>query len=215
MNGKILGDTKYQSTNNKNKIKHLEQILREEIKNEFKNNKNIYIYDKILVKYNIIEIFVILLSNSSYNKREIDITFLIIIKEDYPRTAPLVFCLTEFNKNLDIFDSRNIQKNLIPNWANNIKLSDLIKNIPVLIENIDYQITNKLLPDIGEYYINSFHYDLNDFFLNVNNKFFRTKIIKNYNIYEDFHDMFLIITKTNLIFLKSCYEDKKNICKIK
>ena len=215
MNGKILGDTKYQSTNNKNKIKHLEQILREEIKNEFKNNKNIYIYDKILVKYNIIEIFVILLSNSSYNKREIDITFLIIIKEDYPRNAPLVFCLTEFNKNLDIFDSRNIQKNLIPNWANNIKLSDLIKNIPVLIENIDYQITNKLLPDLGEYYINSFHYDLNDFFLNVNNKFFRTKIIKNYNIYEDFHDMYLIITKTNLIFLKSCYEDKKNICKIK
>ena len=215
MNGKILGDTKYQSTNNKNKIKHLEQILREEIKNEFKNNKNIYIYDKILIKYNIIEIFVILLSNSSYNKREIDITFLIIIKEDYPRNAPLVFCLTEFNKNLDIFDSRNIQKNLIPNWANNIKLSDLIKNIPVLIDNIDYQITNKLLPDVGEYYINSFHYDLNDFFLNVNNKFFRTKIIKNYNIYEDFHDMYLIITKTNLIFLKSCYEDKKNICKIK
>ena len=215
MNGKILGDTKYQSDNNKSKIKHLEQILREEIKNEFKNNKNIYIYDKILVKYNIIEIFVILLSNSSYNKREIDITFLIIIKEDYPRNAPLVFCLTEFNKNLDIFDSRNIQKNLIPNWANNIKLSDLIKNIPVLIENIDYQITNKLLPDLGEYYINSFHYDLNDFFLNVNNKFFRTKIIKNYNIYEDFHDMYLIITKTNLIFLKSCYEDKKNICKIK
>ena len=215
MNGKILGDTKYQSANNKSKIKHLEQILREEIKNEFKNNKNIYIYDKILVKYNIIEIFVILLSNSSYNKREIDITFLIIIKEDYPRNAPLVFCLTEFNKNLDIFDSRNIQKNLIPNWANNIKLSDLIKNIPVLIENIDYQITNKLLPDLGEYYINSFHYDLNDFFLNVNNKFFRTKIIKNYNIYEDFHDMYLIITKTNLIFLKSCYEDKKNICKIK
>ena len=43
MNGKILGDTKYQSTNNKNKIKHLEQILREEIKNEFKNNKYIYL----------------------------------------------------------------------------------------------------------------------------------------------------------------------------
>ena len=172
MNEKIqnqnLDYKKYQSSD-KNRIKHIEQIIREEIKNEFKNNKNIYIYDKILVKYNIIEIFVILLSNSSYNKREIDITFLIIIKEDYPRNAPLVFCLTEFNKNLDIFDSRNIQKNLIPNWANNIKLSDLIKNIPVLIENIDYQITNKLLPDLGEYYINSFHSDLNDFLLYINN----------------------------------------------
>ena len=214
MNGKILADKKYQSSN-KNKIKHIEQILREELKNEFKNDKNIYIYDKISAKYNIIEIFVILLSNSSYNKREDDISFLIIIKEDYPSNAPLVFCLSEFNKNLDIFDARNIQKNLIPNWTNYTKLTDLIKNISVLIENIDFQITNKLLPDVGEYYLNSLHYDLNDFFLNVNNKFFRTKVIKNYNIYEDFHDMFLIITKSNLIFLKSCYNDKKNICKIK
>ena len=215
MNGKIHKNSKYQSED-KNKIKHIEQIIREEIKNEFKNNKNIYIYDKISVKYSIIEIFVILLKNSDYNKREIDITFLIIIKEDFPINAPLVFCLTEFNKNLDIFDVRNIQKNLIPNWTTYTKLSDLIKNLPILIENIDLQVSHKLLPDIGEYYINSLHYDLNDFFLNVNNKFFRTKVIKNnYSDEEDIYDMYLIITKSNLIFLKSCYEDKKNICKIK
>ena len=60
MNGKIHKNSKYQSED-KNKIKHIEQIIREEIKNEFKNNKNIYIYDKISVKYSIIEIFVILL----------------------------------------------------------------------------------------------------------------------------------------------------------
>ena len=215
MNGKIHKNSKYQSED-KNKIKHIEQIIREEIKNEFKNNKNIYIYDKISVKYSIIEIFVILLKNSDYNKREIDITFLIIIKEDFPINAPLVFCLTEFNKNLDIFDVRNIQKNLIPNWTTYTKLSDLIKNLPTLIENIDSQVSHKLLPDIGEYYINSLHYDLNDFFLNVNNKFFRAKIIKNnYSDEDDIYDMYLIITKSNLIFLKSCYEDKKNICKIK
>ena len=215
MNGKIHKNSKYQSED-KNKIKHKEQIIREEIKNEFKNNKNIYIYDKISVKYSIIEIFVILLKNSDYNKREIDITFLIIIKEDFPINAPLVFCLTEFNKNLDIFDVRNIQKNLIPNWTTYTKLSDLIKNLPTLIENIDSQVSHKLLPDIGEHYINSLHYDLNDFFLNVNNKFFRAKIIKNnYNDEDDIYDMYLIITKSNLIFLKSCYEDKKNICKIK
>ncbi len=215
MNGKIHKNSKYQSED-KNKIKHIEQIIREEIKNEFKNNKNIYIYDKISVKYSIIEIFVILLKNSDYNKREIDITFLIIIKEDFPINAPLVFCLTEFNKNLDIFDVRNIQKNLIPNWTTYTKLSDLIKNLPILIENIDSQVSHKLLPDIGEYYINSLHYDLNDFFLNVNNKFFRAKIIKNnYSDEDDIYDMYLIITKSNLIFLKSCYEDKKNICKIK
>ena len=182
MNGKNNNDQynyneyeKYQ-TGYKIGIKHLEQIIREQIKNDFKNDKNIYIYDKILIKYNIIEIFVILLSNTPYNKRQIDITFLIIIKEDFPKSPPLVFCLTDFNKNFDIFDVRNIQKNLIPNWTNNTKISDLLRNIPVLIENIDYQINNKLLPDIGEYYINSFHYDINDFFLNQNNKFFRTKI---------------------------------------
>ena len=214
MNDKINSYSKYE-TENKKKLKHLEQIIREEIQNEFGNNKNIYIYDKILVKYNIIEIFVILLNNTSYNRRQIDITFLIIIREDYPKNSPLVFCLTEFNKNMDIFDVRNIQKNLILNWTTYCKLSDLIKNIPILIENLDSQVTNKLQPDIGEYYINSLHYDLNDFLLNINNKFFRVKINIISNNNEDVFDMYLIITKSNLIFLKPCYEEKKNICKIR
>ena len=214
MNDKINSYSKYE-TENKKKLKHLEQIIREEIQNEFGNDKNIYIYDKILVKYNIIEIFVILLNNTSYNRRQIDITFLIIIREDYPKNSPLVFCLTEFNKNLDIFDVRNIQKNLILNWTTYCKLSDLIKNIPILIENLDSQVTNKLQPDIGEYYINSLHYDLNDFLLNINNKFFRVKINIISNNNEDIFDMYLIITKSNLIFLKPCYEEKKNICKIR
>ena len=214
MNDKINSYSKYE-TENKKKLKHLEQIIREEIQNEFGNDKNIYIYDKILVKYNIIEIFVILLNNTSYNRRQIDITFLIIIREDYPKNSPLVFCLTEFNKNMDIFDVRNIQKNLILNWTSYCKLSDLIKNIPILIENLDSQVTNKLQPDIGEYYINSLHYDLNDFLLNINNKFFRVKINIISNNNEDVFDMYLIITKSNLIFLKPCYEEKKNICKIR
>ena len=217
MKNQIVDYKKYQ-TGYKTGIKHLGQIIREEIKNEFRNDKNIYIYDKILVKYNIVEIFVILLSNSAYNIRELDLTFLIIIKEDYPRNPPLIFCLTDFIKNLDIFDVRNIQKNLIPNWDDNIKISDLIRNIPIFIKNIDFQITNKLLPDIGEYYINSLHYDLNDFFLNPNNKFFRAKIfIINDEDSDDIKlkDIFLIITKSNLIILKSCYDNKQNICKIK
>ena len=211
---------KYQ-TEYKKGIKHIEHILREEIKNDFKNDKNIYIYDKILLKYNVVEIFVVFLSNTAYNKRQIDITFLIIIKEDYPKSAPLVFCLTDFNKKFDMFDVRNIQKNLISNWDDNIKISDLIRKIPILIENIDYQINNKLLPDIGEYYINSFHYDINDFFLNQNNKFFRAKIftINNYETDNSndikLKDIHLIITKNNLIFLKSCYDNKQNICKIR
>ena len=214
MNVKNFEYTKYQ-TSDKKKINHIEQIIREEIINEFKNDKNIYIYDKISVKYNIIEIFVVLLSNTLYNKRQIDITFLIIIKEDYPHGCPLVFCLTEFNKNLDIFDVRNLQRNLVPNWSTNNKISDLIRNLPILIENIDIQVTYHLLPDIGEYHINSLHYDLNDFFLNVNNKFFRTKIINKNNTNDEVIDIYLIVTNSNLIFLKACYEDKKNICKIK
>ena len=214
MNVKNFEYTKYQTVDKK-KINHIEQIIREEIINEFKTDKNIYIYDKISVKYNIIEIFVVLLSNTLYNKRQIDITFLIIIKEDYPHGCPLVFCLTEFNKNLDIFDVRNLQRNLVPNWSTNNKISDLIRNLPILIENIDIQVTHHLLPDIGEYHINSLHYDLNDFFLNVNNKFFRTKIINKNNTNDEAIDIYLIVTKSNLLFLKACYEDKKNICKIK
>ena len=56
---------KYQSYE-KNRIKYIEQIIRKEIQNDFKNNKNIYIYDKLSKKYNIIEIFIISLIKNEF-----------------------------------------------------------------------------------------------------------------------------------------------------
>ena len=78
------------------------------------------------------------------------------------------------------------------------------------------KINNKLLPNVGEYYIKSVYYDINDFLLNNNNKFFRVKVVtREENDEVEFTDMYIIITKNNLIFLKSVNEAKKNLCQIK
>ena len=213
ISGEIKGITKKEKENNNiNKMLYITEKIKEEINSKFKNESYIHIYDRFSKKSNLLKIFVILLNNTKYNKRDMDITFLIIIKEEYPNLAPLVFCLTEFNKNLDIFDMRNIQKNLIPEWANNYKINDLIETLPSFVDNTDYQIQNKLLPNIGEYYKKSLVYDINDFLLNENNKFFRVKILSKETL---FIQMYIIITKNNLIFLKPENETNKNLCKIK
>ena len=184
---------------------------------KYKNDPNLHIYDRYSKKYNILQIFVILFGSKKYNKRKIDISFLIIIKAEYPVSPPLVFCLTEFNKYFDIFNMRNIQNNLIPEWSNNFSINDLIVKIPSLLDSIDYQVSQKLLPSIGEYLINGMHYDINDFLLNNNNKVFKVKILVNDNSDEnpEFIPMYLIITKSNLIFLKQGHRPYRNLCKIK
>ena len=213
ISGEIKGITKKEKKNNNiNKMLYITKKIKEDINAKFKNESNIHIYDRFSKKSNLLKIFVILLNNTKYNKRGMDISFLIIIKEEYPILAPLVFCLTEFNKNLDIFDMRNIQKNLIPEWTINNNINDLIEILPSFVDNTDYQIQNKLLPNIGEYYKKSLVYDINDFLLNENNKFFRVKILSKETL---FIQMYIIITKNNLIFLKPENETNKNLCKIK
>ena len=213
ISGEIKGITKKEKENNNiNKMLYITEKIKEEINSKFKNESYIHIYDRFSKKSNLLKIFVILLNNTKYNKRDMDITFLIIIKEEYPNLAPLVFCLTEFNKNLDIFDMRNIQKNLIPEWTINNNINDLIEILPSFVDNTDYQIQNKLLPNIGEYYKKSLVYDINDFLLNENNKFFRVKILSKETL---FIQMYIIITKNNLIFFKPENETNKNLCKIK
>ena len=213
ISGEIKGITKKEKKNNNiNKMLYITKKIKEDINAKFKNESNIHIYDRFSKKSNLLKIFVILLNNTKYNKRGMDISFLIIIKEEYPILAPLVFCLTEFNKNLDIFDMRNIQKNLIPEWTINNNINDLIEILPSFVDNTDYQIQNKLLPNIGEYYKKSLVYDINDFLLNENNKFFRVKILSKETL---FIQMYIIITKNNLIFFKPENETNKNLCKIK
>lgn len=222
LSGEIKGMTKEDKNKKEkiriNKMQYMAKKIMEEINLKYKNDPNIHIYDRYSKKYNILQIFVILFGNKKYNKRAIDITFLIIIKEEYPASPPLVFCLTEFNKYFDIFNMRNIQKNLIPEWSNNFTINDLIEKIPSLVNSIDYQVFQKLMPNIGEYFINGMHYDINDFFLNNNNKLFKMKILVNDKSDEEnveFIPMYLIITKNNLIFLKQGHRPHRNLCKIK
>ena len=215
LSGEIKGIKKEKI--NINKMQYITKKIMEGITLKYKKDPNIHIYDRYSKKYNILQIFVILFGNKKYNKRKIDISFLIIIKEEYPVSPPLVFCLTEFNKYFDIFNMRNIQNNLIPEWSNNFSINDLIVKIPSLLDSIDYQVSQKLLPSIGEYLINGMHYDINDFLLNSNNKVFKVKILVNDNSDEnpEFIPMYLIITKTNLIFLKQGHRPHRNLCKIK
>ena len=172
MTGEIKGITKEEKENeNKAKFQYIIKNIKEEINLEFKNKPYIHIYDKFYKKYNILKLFTTPLKNTKYNKKNIDITFLIVVKEDYPNSPPMIYCLTELNQNLDIFDVRNIQKNLIPEWSSHYTINNIIDQLFPFIENFDYQINKKLLPSIGEYYIQSTVYDINDFLLNENINF--------------------------------------------
>ena len=227
LSGEIKGITKEEREREKekekekkkninNKMQYIVKKIKEEIKMQFKNETSLYIYDRFFKRLNILKIFVTLFANTKHNKTKKDITFLIIILEEYPIVSPMVFCLSEFNKNLDIFDMRNILKNIIPEWSDNYTVNDIISKFPSFVENLDYQINNKLLPNVGEYYIKSVYYDINDFLLNSNNKFFRVKIVaKEENNEVEFKDLYAVITKSNLIFLKSIDKTKKNLCQIK
>ena len=221
LSGEIQGISKEEKKKkeiiNNNKMEYIVKNIKEEINLKFKDESDLYIYDRFTKKYNILKIFVILLNDTKFNKRNIDITYLIIVKEEYPICPPLVFCLTQFNKKLDIFDMRNIQKNLIPEWSNNYTINDLIIKLPLFTDNLDYQVSKKLMPIIGEYEINSMCYDLNDFLLNNNNKFFRAFILLNDDKNEkvEFYPIYIIITNHNMIFLKPGHKPTKNLCKIK
>ena len=215
--GEIKGAKKEENNQvNKNKMSYIVQKIKEEINQNFSKEQKIYVYNRFLKKDNILKIFAILLNNTKNNKRDIDITYLIIVNEDYPNTPPFIFCLTVFNNNLDIFDMRNIQKNIIPEWSNENNITDIILRLPSFTDSIDYQISKQLIPYVGEYYLKSKIYDINDFFLNDNNKFFRVKIAsKNINDKIEFIQMYIIITKTNLLFLKSIDKSNKSLCIIK
>jgi len=111
---------------------------------------------------------------------------------------------------------KNLQKNLIPKWTSTNKISELIEELPDLCNHFDYQISKGLLPNVGEYSINSYNYDINDFLRNKKNKCFKISIpYKNQE--EDkinFIKRYFVITSTAFIILEPIREKYKNICKI-
>ena len=178
--------------------------IKSEIENKFsKKSKYLYIYYKYNPKKRIFNIFVVILKNELNKFIKKDITYLISVTEEYPQIAPKVYCLSNFHDKLDIFDMKNLQKNLIEQWKQKNTVNDLIYELIKFADSIVFQAENKLLPNLGEYNYNSYIYDLNDFLLNENNIFFRVYYFSSNENSNDINknERYMIITKNTIIFL--------------
>ena len=111
---------------------------------------------------------------------------------------------------------RNIQRYLIPKWTSSNKISELIEELPNLCNNFEYQISQGLLPNMGDYSINSYIYDINDFMRNPNNILYKILILNKNEEEGDttFYKRYLIITSIAFIIAEAIDEKYKNICKI-
>ena len=188
--------------------------IKSEINNKFSKEKNkINIYYKYYSEKRIFSIYFIIFNNDKNYKTK-DITYLITITEEYPQKAPNVYCLTEFHEKLDIFDMKNIQKNLIEQWKQKNTVSDLLSELLIFSKALAFQADNMLVPNIGEYHYNSYIYNLNDFLLNKNNVFFRVYYFSSQEKNKDINknERYMIITKNCILFLANKIPDKKNLC---
>ena len=188
--------------------------IKKEISNKFsKEKKNINIYYKYYEEKRIFSIYFIILNNNPKYKTK-DITYLITIDEEYPQKAPNVYCLSDFHEKLDIFDMKNIQKNLIEQWKQKNTVSDLLSELIIFSKALAFQADNMLLPNIGEYHYNSYIYNLNDFLLNKNNIFFRVYYFSSHEKNNDINknERFMIITKNFILFLAIKNPNRKNLC---
>ena len=111
---------------------------------------------------------------------------------------------------------RNLQVNLIPKWNSANKVSEIIKELPNLCNDFEYQINRGLLPNLGTYSIKSDNYDINYLLRNQNNKCFKIFIPTKDEEEEKtvFHSRYFDITSESFIILESTNERYKNICKI-
>ena len=188
--------------------------IKSEIENKFsKNKKELYIYYKYNSNKRIFNIFVVIFKKKFSNYKS-DITYLITVREEYPKIAPKVFCLTNIHDKIDIFDMRNIQKNIIEQWKQKNTVNDIISGLINFADALIFQAENKLLPNLGEYHYNSYIYDLNDFLLNKHNIFFRVYYFSNKENSNDLNknERYMLITKNTIIFFANTNEKLKNLC---
>ena len=109
---------------------------------------------------------------------------------------------------------RNLQKDIIPEWKPCIKITELIKELPNLCSNFECQIVDGLLPSLGEYFINSYNYDINEFLRNLNIKCFNILVPKEEEKVIIFHVRYLVVTSRSIIILEPVNKQYNNICKI-
>ena len=191
--------------------------IKTEIKENFpEKNKYLYIYYKYNAEKRIFNIFIIIFKSEYILFARRDITYLISLGEEYPKKPPKVFCLTNFHEKIDIFDMKNIQKNLVEQWKANNTVCDLINELLKFADGIVFQVENRLFPKVGEYYYNSYLYDLNDFLLNPHNIFFRVYYFSSKEHHSDIskNERFMIITRSSIIFLVNRNTNLKNQCVI-
>lgn len=110
---------------------------------------------------------------------------------------------------------RNLLNKLILFWSNTNTISQIFSAIPIFCRNLVSQLKKGFLPLIGNYYINSYLYDINDFLSNENNICFH--IITPYEKKDGILllEGYLIITAHNYLILEPADEKSKNICIIK
>ena len=191
------------------------KTIKSEIEIRFSKYKDsLYISYKYNPEKRIFNIFVTIFFQYNYNYKTENITYLITVGEEYPEKPPKVFCLTDFHEKLDIFDMKNIQKNLIEQWKPNNTVYDLITELMTFSDSLAFQAEHKLLPNIGEYHYNSYIYDINDFLLNKNNKFFRVYYFSNHEKSNDINnnERYMIITKNTVLFFSNKNPKFKNQC---
>ena len=109
---------------------------------------------------------------------------------------------------------RDIQNKLILYWSETNKVSELINELPTFCDNFEKQIKEGFLPNIGNYYLESYKYDINDFLSNNNNICFKIKISYKKEDELLLKDLYLLITSSAILILEPVDKKSKNICVI-
>ena len=79
-------------------VEKIEKDLKDNFAGE--NNNDYYIYIKYNSKDRILKVFATLLKLSEKNPLSIDIDFVFIINEEFPKIPPLIYCLSLVNNHL-------------------------------------------------------------------------------------------------------------------
>ena len=188
--------------------------LQKEVQSNFLSNPKLYIYYKYNSKMLTLYVFIKVHKRNPWYK-DGDINYLITIGKDYPKKAPYVCCLTDFHDKINIFDMRNIQKNLVGEWNQKCTISHLIAEMLTFSDTLAFQAENDLLPAVGEYIYSSYTYDINDFLINNENLLFRIFYLadeKNVDIYKK--EKYMILTRTTALFFSRKNQNKKQLCRI-
>jgi ubiquitin-protein ligase len=93
--GKIKGQEKDQDILNEYMLSTISSIKEELLMKYPQETSEFFVYNKYDEKSRILNIFVTLLKETKVNYRDFNINFLLIITEEYPNKAPLVFCFTD------------------------------------------------------------------------------------------------------------------------